>query len=218
MIGRVAFVFAAVVLPMQDATDVAVCPGESDRYSDHKCNHDSTHRVCAQLLGSDGSPLAWGSSGQNFWQITGQEAFQWDSEIRANNGDSWCICMWATARLIGNVGCENVHLHCDSTDVSYVMKAYADGGVDLTPAKECLAKKCPALATQTLSDATLAHARLVTKADVTEAKVGRVAVAAMMAAAVVGLAVAGIVGMRCRAASSRATAAQLQRESESVLE
>ena len=26
----------------------------------------------------------------NFWQITGQEAFQWDDEIRANHGDSWC--------------------------------------------------------------------------------------------------------------------------------
>merc|ERR1712224_1064922 len=156
--------FMLVIVFPELAQSVAVCPGESGRYGDHKCNHDQTHRVCAQLLDSSGQPMEWGSG--NFWQITGQTAWQWDSEIRANNGDSWCICMWATARLIGNVGCENVHLHCDSTDVSYVMKAYADGGVDLTPAKECLAKKCPALATQTLSDATLAHARLVTKADV----------------------------------------------------
>merc|ERR1711904_51499 len=119
---------------------IAVCPGESGRYGDHKCNHDGTHRVCAQLLDDSGSPLNWGSG--NFWEITGQEAFQWDNQIRANNGDSWCICMWATARLIEAAGCDNVHLHCDSTDVTYVMDAYTDGGVDLAPAKSCLKQKC----------------------------------------------------------------------------
>ena len=31
---------------------VSVCPGEGDRYGDFKCNHDKTHRVCAQLLDS----------------------------------------------------------------------------------------------------------------------------------------------------------------------
>ena len=38
---------------------------------DRKCNHDYTHRVCAQLL-KDGTcePKMWGS--ENFWQITGK--------------------------------------------------------------------------------------------------------------------------------------------------
>jgi len=50
--------------------------------------------------------------------------------------------MWATASLIKSVGCDNVHLTCSSTDLSYVMQSYTDGGVDLSPAKECLKKKC----------------------------------------------------------------------------
>lgn len=120
---------------------VAVCPGEGDRYGDHKCNHDPTHRVCAQLLDGSGAPLQWGSG--DFWEITGQEDFKWDAEIRANHGDSWCICMWATAELIEEVGCDNVHLRCEATDISFVLDKYEDGGVDLEPAKACLEQKCP---------------------------------------------------------------------------
>mmetsp|Transcript_53973 Transcript_53973/g.150097 ORF Transcript_53973/g.150097 Transcript_53973/m.150097 type:complete len:213 (+) Transcript_53973:92-730(+) len=136
------------------AGEVARCPGEGDRYGDHKCNHDPTHRVCAQLLDSSGQPLSWGPKG-DFWEITGQKAFQWDGEIRANHGDSWCICMWATARLITSVGCESVHLHCDATDVPYILKSYEDGGVDLEPAKQCLQQKCPGLMEEV--DATVPH-------------------------------------------------------------
>jgi len=69
-----------------------------------------------------------------------------DDQIRENHGDSWCICMWATARLISEAGCDNVHLNCAATDVSYVMEAYNDGGTDLHPAHECLKRKCPAAA------------------------------------------------------------------------
>jgi len=124
------------------SAEVAVCPGEGARYGDHKCDHDPTHRVCAQLLDQEGQPLSWGRG--DFWQITGQKAFQWDADIRANHGDSWCICMWATASLIQAVGCENVHLHCEATDVAYVMSQYSDGGTDLAPAKACLQQKCGA--------------------------------------------------------------------------
>lgn len=126
---------------LSSAAGIEVCPGEGARYGDHKCNHDPTHRVCAQLLDAGGAPLSWGEG--NFWQITGQEAFQWDAEIKENGGDSWCICMWATAELIASAGCDNVHLSCDATDVSYVLAHYADGGVDLAPAKACLQQKCP---------------------------------------------------------------------------
>jgi len=132
---------ATVALAEVSSSDLAVCPGESARYGDHKCNHDQTHRVCAKLLDGDGAPLSWGPRG-DFWQITGQKAFQWDDQIRANNGDSWCICMWATAEMIDVVGCDNVHLHCDSTDVGYVMSQYTDAGHDLDTAHACLKKKC----------------------------------------------------------------------------
>merc|ERR1711869_113966 len=91
-------------------------------------NHDGTHRVCAQLL-EDG----------------GGQPLKWDNSIRSkpNEGDSWCICMWAFARMIDRVGCENVHLHCDSTDVSFVLDRYHDGGHRLDAAHACLKKTCP---------------------------------------------------------------------------
>merc|ERR1712039_744322 len=98
-------------------------------------------------------PLSWGQG--DFWEITGQEAFQWDEDIRANNGDSWCICMWATAHLISSAGCDNVHVNCEATDVSYVLSSYKDGGGDLAPAKKCLQKKCPDLKPTQLNDAQL---------------------------------------------------------------
>merc|ERR1712178_85371 len=115
-----------LMIMIASTTAISVCPGESDRYGDHKCSHDQTHRVCARLLDQSGKPLSWGQG--DFWQITGQKAWQWDSTIRANNGDSWCICMWATARPIQAAGCDNVHLHCESTDLNYVMSSYTDGG------------------------------------------------------------------------------------------
>ena len=124
---------------------IEVCPGEGPRYGDFKCNHDGTHRVCAQLVDNTTSqPLRWGAG--DFWDLTGQKAFQWSDRIVAepNPGDSWCICMWATASLIKQAGCDNVHLRCESTDLEYVLGKYHDGGVELSAAHECLEKKCPA--------------------------------------------------------------------------
>eukprot|EP00933_Yihiella_yeosuensis_P036156 TRINITY_DN2987_c0_g1_i1.p1 TRINITY_DN2987_c0_g1~~TRINITY_DN2987_c0_g1_i1.p1 ORF type:complete len:227 (+),score=49.32 TRINITY_DN2987_c0_g1_i1:100-780(+) len=141
--SKMFIIFAAGFACLTLSSAIAPCPGEGGRYGDHKCNHDETHRVCAQLLNNaSGQPLAWGSAG-DFWKITGQESVKWDAEIRKNHGDSWCICMWATANLIKKVGCANVHLRCDSTDVKYVMKKYSDGGTDLKVAHECLQQKCP---------------------------------------------------------------------------
>ena len=100
--------------------------------------------MCAQLVGEDRKPLEWGPKG-DFWLITGQKQWQWDEQIRSepNPGDSWCICMWAFARLVKTVGCENVHFRCDSTDLKYVLSSYHDGGVDLEPAHACIKQKCP---------------------------------------------------------------------------
>ena len=124
--------------------NIAECPGEGPRYGDFKCNHDQTHRVCAQLVDQGTSePLSWGS--KDFWAITGQKQWQWDDKIVGgpNPGDSWCICMWATANLIKEVGCENVHIRCDATDVDYVLSNYHDGGHDLSVAHDCLRQLCP---------------------------------------------------------------------------
>jgi hypothetical protein len=123
--------------------EIAVCPGEGDRYGDFKCNHDKTHRCCAKLLDENGEPQSWGEG--DFWEITGQKDWQWDDKIRdpPNPGDSWCICMWATADLINSVGCENVHIRCDATDVKFMLGSYHDGGRDLSVANDCLRYKCP---------------------------------------------------------------------------
>merc|ERR1719487_121558 len=124
---------------LQARPDLEACPGEGDRYGDHKCSHDVTHRVCAKLLNETGQPLDWGK-GQDFWEITKQG--KWDDEIRRNKGDSWCICMWATADLIKTAGCENVHIRCKATDLLFVMQSYMDRGVELSEAKACLWQKC----------------------------------------------------------------------------
>jgi len=124
------------------------CPGEGPRYGDFKCNHDRTHRVCAQLVDNSNGQckeLAWNDDLQSFWQITGQERWNWKKQIcnPPNPGDSWCICMWATANLINKVGCDNVHINCAATDVPYLLKSASDGGWDLSQARECIKKKCP---------------------------------------------------------------------------
>ena len=80
---------------------------EGPRYGDYKCIHDRTHRVCAKLVDNSDScnELAWNSNGRSFWDITGQQRWNWKDRIcnRPNPGDSWCICMWATANLIREV-------------------------------------------------------------------------------------------------------------------
>jgi hypothetical protein len=40
--------FVLAVLGAGVAHAIDVCPGEGPRYGDYKCNHDGTHRVCAQ--------------------------------------------------------------------------------------------------------------------------------------------------------------------------
>ena len=172
--------------------NIAPCPGYTQS-GDYKCDHDSTHRVCAQLVKSshDDTPLEWGS--KSFWEITDQKSFEWNDDIvgQPNPGEcvyclpiprascpargqpcsvvraalepivvrysllnslararlptprsSWCICMWATAELIEKVGCHNVHLRCESTDIEYVLSQYNDQGQKLDAAHSCLREKC----------------------------------------------------------------------------
>jgi len=140
--------FAVTVLAVcvASAMSLEACPGEGPRYGDFKCNHDFTHRVCAKLVDNTQGqckPLSWGKN--DFWGLTGQKQWQWSDRICAapNPGDSWCICMWATASLIEKVGCDNVHIHCDSTDVEWLLSKYHDGGQKLDAAHSCIIKKCP---------------------------------------------------------------------------
>ena len=40
------------------------------------------------------------------------------------------------------VGCHNVHLRCESTDIEYVLSQYNDQGQKLDAAHSCLREKC----------------------------------------------------------------------------
>lgn len=99
--------------------------------------------------------MQWGSSdfydivGEDFWEITGISNPNWEDEIVGNHGDSRCIDMWATAFMVRDLGCENVHIRCDATDVSYLMTAYSLGSSSIPTevwdgARSCLADKCVA--------------------------------------------------------------------------
>jgi len=130
---------------------VLVLTQSGPRYGDYKCIHDRTHRVCAKLVDNSNGrcdALSWNSNGQSFWQITGQERWNWKDRIcnAPNPGDSWCICLWATANLIDAVGCDNVHIDCAATDVEYVKSRYYDYRWSLSAAKECIERKCQRLA------------------------------------------------------------------------
>merc|ERR1719440_96025 len=119
--------------------ELSPCLGEVRE--DFACTHDDTHRICATLL--DGTaPLKWGAT--DFWKTTGQQGWADSITDKPNPGDSWCVCMWATAELITGVGFDNVHLNCTSSDIDYVLAAYEDGGADLAPAHKCLQAKCGA--------------------------------------------------------------------------
>jgi hypothetical protein len=140
------------------ARALEVCPGADANY---RCNHHASSSVttlCVVLLDTKGEPLHWHDKG-NFWDITNQKAWMWDDDIRRNGGDSSCIDMWSTAKLVQNVGCENVQIRCDSTDLRYVtarMKIWRDGtqrvaammeaahepAAQAAEVLQCLKKKC----------------------------------------------------------------------------
>ena len=73
---------AALMAMFSVASGIEVCPGEGARYGDFKCNHDSTHRVCAHLVDNSGGQckeLSWGKG--TFWEITHQQAWNWKESV-----------------------------------------------------------------------------------------------------------------------------------------
>lgn len=50
--------------------------------------------------------------------------------------------MWAYARLVNTVGCNNVPVRCESTDVQHLLASYQDGGFGLEAAHSCIKRKC----------------------------------------------------------------------------
>jgi hypothetical protein len=133
----------------QKKQDIAPCPGEGPRYGDFKCNHDQTHRVCLKVVDSTNGQCKRREfkDGKDFWDLTGQKAFEWSQQVchGQNPGDSWCVCKWAFARMVKQVGCENLDIHCTATDVADVLQSYTDGAEQLGGVPhECMKKKCEA--------------------------------------------------------------------------
>lgn len=127
--------------------DLAPCPGE-DRTADHKC-HIAGGQVCLRLLDEQGQPrvfnkAAWFGSDQDWWDITGtcakQSKKKWDAKIRANGGDSWCVCAECAAKATEQAGCENMDIRCDATNMYDIFSLDLPGYQAL---EECLKSKCP---------------------------------------------------------------------------
>lgn len=149
-------------------TQVA-CPGDTrGDQGTVKCDHDSTHRVCAKI----------GDTGTSFWSFTGQSTWC-GKNLYGNGGNScygtnadgsaatadsggnglgtWCICKWATARWIHGVwpsgtagqSCpDTIDIDCDATDICTTHQglyfSYGDFGVNLQPARACAMDRCSA--------------------------------------------------------------------------
>jgi hypothetical protein len=140
--ARLTFALLAVALAA-DTTNASQTVCKGDTRGDSKCNHDPTHRVCAKI----------GDVGSSFWKFTGQTSWcdtkghysAGDDKVRCPPDEpTWCICKWATAHWIEGVGCDNADIDCDATDICNLKSSYTDGGVELAPARDCIAVKCKA--------------------------------------------------------------------------
>lgn len=120
---------------------LSVCLG--DTRGDRKCNHDSTHRVCAMI----------GLKDTSFWHFTNQKSW---CNTRGHyygpyghmprcppDNPTWCICKWALAKWIAGEGCDSVQIDCQATDICNLKNSYSDYNVILTGAHECVEQKCP---------------------------------------------------------------------------
>ena len=141
--------FSAAVLLFSSIYAVSVqafeaCPGEgTERFPDGKCAHDAKLRYCAIVLDQENNmePLLWGNA--TFWEITGQEDTNWSLEAMKNGGDSQCMDIFAISELMLTLGCENVHLRCEATDVVYIRRQYIAYGAGVEHALACIESKCP---------------------------------------------------------------------------
>ena len=122
-----------------------VCQG--DTRGDRKCNHDATHRVCAEI--GDPKTSFWKHTGQRSWCNTpGDYGGKWGSELRCPAAHpTWCICKWATAKWIKGETCnDNINIECAATDIcateAGLFFSYTDGDVALGPAHDCIMHKC----------------------------------------------------------------------------
>lgn len=122
-----------------------ICMG--DTRGDRRCNHDPTHRVCAEIGDPDTS--FWSFTHQHSWCNTrGGYGGQYGNNMRCPLEEpTWCICKWATASWIRGAGCSDaINVDCHATDICATSQglffSYTDFDVNLHPAHECVSAKC----------------------------------------------------------------------------
>mmetsp|Transcript_55244 Transcript_55244/g.120353 ORF Transcript_55244/g.120353 Transcript_55244/m.120353 type:complete len:144 (+) Transcript_55244:261-692(+) len=128
----------ALLALLAPAFGAQLTPCSGDTRGDGRCNHDSTHRVCANI----------GSSATSFFKFSGQRNWCGTRDGSAARcppeAPTWCICKWATARWIEGEGCNSsVNFDCAATDVCNLKRSFSDGGVNLQAAHDCVKRKCP---------------------------------------------------------------------------
>ena len=108
-------------------------------------NDRGSHHVCIDI-----------NVPQNFCAITNQP--NWCSETSKchdskNNCEkkNWCVCQWAFSRAVDKVGCHNIKINCNATNIN----AYNDfrEHSKYNSALKCLRKKCNLGATRSISSA-----------------------------------------------------------------
>ena len=135
---------AALMAMFSLASGIEVCPGEGARYGDFKCNHDGTHRVRPAVDQSTSAP----PRGARAALLAAHQPEGVAVEPHDHDPPTPVTVVHlhvGAASLIEQVGCDNVHLRCEATDVQYVLSSYHDGGHKLDAAHECLRKKCELL-------------------------------------------------------------------------
>jgi hypothetical protein len=110
--------------------NLSVCPGETR--GPKTCDRDDTHRVCLSVRDTP------------FFEATGQT--DWCGEegrCPSLAEPAWCVCKWALARYVQEVGCDAVKLKCDATDVRHLLEGPdTDAGTPLAGAKACVRQQC----------------------------------------------------------------------------
>eukprot|EP00439_Symbiodinium_sp_Y106_P068271 s331_g11.t1 len=109
-----------------------------DRSETGTCTVDGGF-VCLQLLDSAGKPREF-MPGKDWWDVTGQSAHKWDDRIRSNHGDSWCVCATCASEIVDLVGCQQMPIRCNATNMKDVF------GIDLpiyASLDTCLRTRCP---------------------------------------------------------------------------
>ena len=100
-------------------------------------NDRGSHHVCSKVKLEDGSSFCV-VTGQPNWCIEEGPCDEDQSQMCPR--DKWCVCQWAFARAVENVGCENVAVDCNATAMA-ALEAY-EQDKRYASAARCLRKKC----------------------------------------------------------------------------